>query len=427
MSNVKVAIVALVCLGIGVGAGFGINSSTTVVESDLIPAPATDVGGLSGTIDVGILLPLTGQQSTHGTENTAAAMLAIEDFNEHLETVGADWRMRGVSEDTATSPVVALEKLGALNSRGIQLIIGPETSAEIRTIKGYADSNGMLMFSPSSTAPSLAIPNDSVFRMISDDSKQGPAISSIIGQADKTVLIPVWRGDAWGDGVHETSSVSFAENGGITDEGIRYNPETVEFSATMSLLDEKVTNYTEEYGADNVAVLLIAFSEALQIMQSASYYDSLDDVKWYGTSANSKEYKIIEDPVAREFATNVEFTTIQIIATHNEIYERVNTELSAQFGGKEPNGYAFTSYDAAWVLGSAMLQTGTDDVETLKRAIPEVAERNFGSIGPTRLNEAGDLAGTDYDLWAIYDGQWVNGGQYFRATDTLQLNPDYAS
>lgn len=417
----------MVCLGIGISIGAGINMGTGISSSPMDDTPreasvAQDDDSLSGIIDVGILLPLTGGQSTHGTENTAGAMLAIDDFNEYLDSINAGWKMRGISEDTATSPVVATEKLTALNARGIQLIIGPETSAEIRTIKGYADSNGMLMFSPSSTAPSLAIPNDSVYRMITDDSKQGPALASLARHEEKSVLIPVWRGDAWGDGLSNTATISFKERGGILDDGIRYNPETLEFSATMSLLDETVKDYVNEYGAENVAVLLIAFSEALQIMQSASYYESLNDIQWFGTSANAKEHKIESDPVASEFASNVAFTTVQIAASHNSIFERVNSELAAQFAGKEPNGYAITAYDATWVLGTAILRTDTTDVATLKRAIPAVSEKNFGAIGSTTLNEAGDLASTDYDLWSIYDGEWVNSGQYFVASDMFILD-----
>jgi ABC-type branched-subunit amino acid transport system substrate-binding protein len=40
------------------------------------------------------------------------------------------------------------------------LIVGPQTTAEIRRIKGYADANKILLVSQSSTAPDLAIPDD---------------------------------------------------------------------------------------------------------------------------------------------------------------------------------------------------------------------------------------------------------------------------
>lgn len=420
MAGIKIAAVAILCLVIGLGTGIGINLTVNDPFVDLDRA-MNDTAMEDRVVDIGVLLPLTGGQSTHGTENTAGVMLAIDDLNEYFETVGSDRRLHGISEDTATSPVVALEKLEAFNARDIQLILGPETSAEIRNVKGYADSNGMLMFSPSSTAPSLAIPDDSVYRMVSDDALQGPALASLVLFSDKQVMIPVWRGDAWGDGISGTATEKFAQLGGIVDEGIRYNPEITEFSATMSLLDETVKMYVEEHGAENVSVMLAAFSEALQVMQSASDYESLRGVQWFGTAANAREYKIINDPIGKEFANDVGFTTIQIAATNNDLYNRVNSSLSSQFAGKEPNGYAFTSYDAMWVLGMSILRSDSNEVDTLKRVIPAISERNFGAIGTTTLNEAGDLAGTDYDLWAIIDGEWVTSGKYFIASDTILI------
>ena len=68
------------------------------------------------------------------------------------------------------------------------------------------------------------------------------------------VLVPVWRGDTWGDGLGDAATGSFRDRGGIVGEGIRYNPESPEFSASTSLLAEKVQEYVDEYGADKVAV-----------------------------------------------------------------------------------------------------------------------------------------------------------------------------
>ena len=424
MGAISVAVIAAVGLAVGIGIGLAVSSFDPGAPAPQAPQTAGYEGAaeLHETVDVGILLPLTGRQSTHGTENTAGAMLAISDFNDHLELLGADWRLHGISEDTATSPVVATEKLAVFNARGIQLIIGPETSAEIRAVKGYADSNGMLMISPSSTAPSLAIPDDSVYRMVTDDSKQGPGVAALARYLDKDILIPVWRGDAWGDGLSKTASESFAARGGIVDDGIRYSPEIAEFSATMSLLADKVESYTESADPDSIAVLLISFTEAVQIVQSASNYDSLAGVSWLGTAANAKEHKLVEDPVASEFSGSVGFTTIQIAATHNDIYEDVHKRLGAQFGGREPNGYAFTSYDATWALATAILHTGTTDVAALKEALREVAAHNFGAIGTTRLNEAGDLELTNYDLWSISGGEWGHIGQYLLETDKVIIS-----
>ena len=105
--------------------------------------------------------------------------LQLKTFNQYLESVGATWRVNLVMEDSQTDPVIALEKLQSLNSKGIKLVLGPDSSAEVKSIKSYVDSNDMLVLSPSSTAPNLAI-DDNIFRLIPDDTKQSVVIAKML-------------------------------------------------------------------------------------------------------------------------------------------------------------------------------------------------------------------------------------------------------
>ena len=418
-SSGKIVGIAIVAIIIGIVIIYGVSG--TDIET---PAPTEEqmeeTGGLSGEVNIGLILPLTGDLATHGEENWEGSKLALVDFNRHLEEIDAGWTLKMTSEDSATSPVIALEKLSALNAKGIGIVIGPETSSNIRNVKGYSDSNNMLLISCCSSAPALAIPNDSVFRLVPDDSNQGTAISKLLQHEGIEALVPVWRGDTWGDGLSDASTSSFVERGGIIDEGVRYNPESPEFSASTSLLAERVQGYVDEYGADKVAVLFLGFAEILQFTQSAAQHEVLDDVRWFGPGANTKEHKLIEDPIGLEFSTNVQFTTVQFAASKNPTYERVQAHLTEQLG-RSPNTFVHSSYDAVWIIGLAMLETQSSDVSTIKAILPEIAENYSGSIGSTKLNEAGDLAQANYEVWGIRGGEWVLLGQYSHATDSISL------
>ena len=410
----------IIGLVIGLGIGFGIvNPETVETSSETSPAQIMEQNPrLTGEVTIGLILPLTGDLSTHGEENWAGSKLAVVDFNKYLDKLGASWTLKMVSEDSATSPVIALEKLTTLNAKGIRIIVGPETSSAIRNIKGYADSNNMLLISCCSSAPALAIPGDSVYRLVPDDSNQGSAIAKLMRHEGIEVIVPVWRGDTWGDGLSESTIESFVERGGIKDEGVRYNPEAPEFSATTSLLAEKVKGYVDEIGADKVSVLFLGFAEILQFMQSAAQHDILDEVRWFGPGANTKEYKLINDPIALEFSQNIQFTTVQVAVTKNPTYERVESNLSSELG-RIPNAFVHSSYDAVWIIGLAMLQTESTDVSTIKAIIPDIAKNHYGAIGSTRLNEAGDLAQADYEIWGIRNGEWNLIGKYTQVTDSI--------
>jgi len=412
----------LIIVGIAYGVlGTGSESMDTSIPVDIVESSVEEPIRLSGEVAIGLILPLTGDLATHGEENWEGSKLGVVDFNKHLEEIGAPWHLKMVSEDSATSPVIALEKLTALNAKGIDIVVGPETSSNIRNIKGYSDSNNMLLVSCCSSAPALAIPNDSVFRLVPDDSNQGTAIGKLLQHEEIQVLIPVWRGDTWGDGLKEAATDSFTKRGGQVDEGIRYNPESPEFSASTSLLAEKVQNYIDEYGADKVGVLFLGFAEILQFTQSAAQHESLDKVRWFGPGANTKEHKLIEDPIGLEFSNTVQFTTVQVAASKNPIYERVQEHLTETLG-KTPNTFVHSSYDVVWLIGLSMLETQSSDVSAIKAAIPGIAENYSGAIGSTKLNAAGDLAQANYEVWGIRGGEWMLLGQYTQSDDSIVFN-----
>jgi len=421
-SSGKMAGIAIVSIIIGIGIGYGIGSSNTEPGDSAAVTDSTTLepSRLSGEVNIGLILPLTGDLATHGEENWEGSKLAVVDFNKHLEKIGAPWTLKMTSEDSATSPVIALEKLTSLNAKGIELIVGLETSSNIRNIKGYAESNNMLLVSCCSSAPALAIPNDNVYRLVPDDTNQGTALAKLIQNEGIQAIVPVWRGDTWGDGISAATIGSFVERGGIADEGVRYNPEAPEFSASTSLLAEKVRGYVDEYGADKVAVLFLGFVEVLQFTQSASQHEVLDDVRWFASGAVTKEHKLVDDPIGLEFSTSVQFTTVMVAFSENPIYEHVQDSLTEKLG-RTPNTFVHPSYDVVWVVGLSILETQSTDVSKIKSVFPDVAEHYYGAIGPTILNEAGDLAQANYEVWRIRGGEWVLLGQYNHATDSISL------
>lgn len=420
----KLAIIAAIAVGAGVLAA-ALSMSDDMMETDDSMTGTDDTGSamsLTGEIQVGSILPLTGDLSTHGQENLVGTELGIADFNKHLEEMGHQWSLKLVSEDSATSPTIALEKLTSLNAKGIELVIGPETSSNIRNIKGYANSNDMLLLSCCSTAPALAIPGDSVYRLVPDDSNQGTVLGKLVHQEGIEVLIIVYRGDTWGDGLHEHTKGSFESLGGMIGDEIRYNPESPEFSASASLLAESVQRYVDQHGADQVAVAFMGFGEVLQFVQSASEHDILDEVRWFGSDANAREHRLIDDRIGLEFADKVQFVAGQFAAPENPTYERVEDHVRETLG-RDPSTYIHTSYDASWIMGLSILEAGTTDASAIKEVLPGVANGHEGAIGEIRLNEAGDLVPTDYNIWMIHDGEWILYGTYDIDTGEISLEP----
>ncbi|NOZ88672.1 MAG: ABC transporter substrate-binding protein [Crenarchaeota archaeon] len=393
---------------------------TAPQQTQTMQQPAA--GGLQGTIEIGALLPLTGDLASYGENSKAALELAQEDINKFLEKAGAPFRIKIVIEDTETKPDVALQKLQALAQKGIKIFIGPMTSAEVKQLKGYADQNKLLIISQSSTAPSLAIPDDYIFRFCPTDRIQGPVIAKIARDFGKQAIVIMWRGDAWGDGLHDAVKEAAQKLGIEVVDGPRYAPDAKEFAGEVDKLANIVQELVNKYGADKVAVVYIGFNEVVQVMSTAAQYDVLGQVMWFGSDGTALLAELLEDPAAAEFAAKVKFLNPIFAATKSQKMEDIVKRLQERLG-REPDTYALAAYDAAWVVTLSLLATQKYDATAVKNILADVAYNYFGATGWIVLDKAGDRAFADYNLYVVVkeDGQykWKLAGTYHYASDSF--------
>ena len=348
----------------------------------------------------------------------AAARLAIDDFNAYLNRSGALWSLEWVLEDVQTDPETALNIIQSMNSRGIDIVIGPDTSAGLERILDYVNDNGMLLLSPSSTAPSLAIPGDAVFRLAPNDAGQGRALGKMLDGDGVRALVPFWRGDSYGDGLRDAAAGDFEDRGGVVRAGVRYDPATTEHSLEVRLLDKYVTEASDMYGADRVAVLVIGFDEVEAIIRTAAQYDQLASVRWYGDGAAAQSGALLDDEAPAGFLTDVEFRAVQPFVSNGEMGAYVRSAIAADFG-EDISPYIYPAYDAVWIIGKAIEAAGGADAPAVQAALPGVASQYAGALSSARLDGAGDLDSANYDVLSPNGGSWESESKYLGEHDLL--------
>ena len=389
------------------------------------PSTGSNAARSEREVLVGGLFSLTGNWSTLGRTSRAAMELAVESVNEYLAGNAAGIRFVAAIEDTRLDPELALAKATALRTRGVQLFIGPQSSAELEYMKSFVDTNGLLLISPSSTAGTLAIAGDNIFRFTPPENLEGVAISSMMWEDGIRAIVPVWRDDAGNTGLQRTTRARFTELGGSVLAGVKYAGTTGEFSATTSALRLQVEQAVARHGANSVAVYLAGFDEVARFFVSASAEPVLGSVRWYGSDGVAHCDALATDATAAAFAIRTGFPNpvFGFDTGAREIWAPLVSEIRARTS-LEADAFALAVYDAVWVVARAYIASGaTPDIQKLKRAFTTAARSGYGATGWTVLDGAGDRKYGDFDFWAIRrEGsalRWTRVAQYESRTRRL--------
>lgn len=352
------------------------------------------------------------------------AKKAIEDVNNYLKAAGLDIKFDIYIECAEGSAPKALQLIQDLHARGVKYIVGLRWSSHCKSVLEYANENKIILVSDGSTSPLLAIPDDFLFRLPTDDRFQGKAMARMLWDYGIRYVAVIQRGDTWGKGLYEAFKERFEELGGEIIFYIEYDPEKTEFSSEIEQANAAVEAAIQEHGADKVAVEVIGFDEIVTMQATASDYPALMSVMWFGNDGYVRSTRLLEEQpypaiITRHPSTYVGPTES---ATYNEF-----AEWFIKAVGYVPAAYQCYLYDSIWLIAKAILEAGTTDTEVVRKILPKVAASYFGVSGWTALNEAGDRALADYNIWGIVTRQEAEQwnlktmGEWYNVTVNGQL------
>lgn len=296
---------------------------------------------------------------------------------------------------------------------------GPATSSASTILKEYADANDIIIVSPSSTSPGLAIPGDNVFRLAPDDANQAPFIAELIHTAGKDNIVIVQRDDAWGRGI--VNAFTPAYEGDVSNIVI-LPVENPDYEAAARSLDDALGTALSSSNSDTVGVLLATFApEMVRLLQAILDDPDLQHVRqvsWYGSDGITQKSVVVDAPQVAALATDLHFVSTIFEVEENEIIRGLLADLEEYDGLPSPSVYSYSAYDTVMLLADTYKETGGAFAE-MKAALPDVARRSVGALGNYSLNEAGDLDHKDYGVYEIIQ----SGGEYIWISVGSELDP----
>ena len=412
----------------------------------VVDAMWTDTGATKSTpiVDIGALVVLE-SASFDDSPRLEAIRIAVSDYNVASESDGALYLnlvpvkvslSPGAATGSSPSALDAITR--AHNDNGIKYYVGPSTSGNSGRVLDFANRNNITLISPSSTAPSLSMAGDALFRLVPNDSlqgrvladiihnHQGAILASLINQSDAEQVITIVRDDAWGNGLDNSTSARLGVHN-ITVTKITHAEDDADWSDVAMRLNSTIASLRSQSSAGMnqssagmnqssavaIAVLHIGFpGDFAAIAAQSGAYSALGTVPWYGTDGIARNPSIVDNATVSQFADDVNLTATQFDIVNNTKLAEVAAAL-AERGIGSGSAYRYSAYDSVFVLGrsiEAALATKGDTYTPadVRMSVRMAASAYEGALGDIELNMAGDLrTPNSYSAWTVEGGAWT--------------------
>lgn len=390
--NQTLIIAAIIALVVGGAVGYTM-APTKTGETEYVDVEVNPLEG--ATIKIAEIASNTNQLETL----TPFVEEIIEpDIQAYLDLLGYDVTYEILIDDAASNEAIHLEKVQSFQTMGVELIIGGRWSSQAEMALSYVNENDMLLFSPSSTSPLLAFPDDNLFRMCPTDFVQAPAVAEMLASWGIEHTLVIHRKDAWADGIYNIFKTAYPERGGTILGEIGYAAEVIEFSSYMQTADNIISEAIAEHGAEKVAILVICFEEGATMVTQASDYPSLMDVFWFGTDGTTFETRFLD--AAPDVSVHIKLFSTLAAPGYSSKYAALSTRYRASTS-RDMAFYEAADYDTNWAILNAVLEAGSQEALKVIPLIQTVTYNMYGASGWTKLNSDDDRDIISYDIWGI--------------------------
>ena len=377
-----------------------------------------EVNGEVKTIPIAALLSETGGLSYLGLSSKAALEIAIDEINQDFQQKNYPYRFSLKVYDTQINPTLAVQAMQSIAASGCKLVIGPQTSAELTAIKPIADSLGILVVSPSSTASSLSIANDMIYRFAPGEQIVGQAMANSIASEGKKALVLISRNDVGSLGLNAAYASNFASLGYDTSMVATFDGTTTDFTSVLTNVKNKIINYSASHPLSEIGVVTTSFDETILLFNQANNDSVLSSVHWYGGVGFYKNQNLLANTAASQFAVNTNFFSpgFSLPMSTQSSWSPLLTKIY-NLSGQQGDALTLNSYDIVKVMAKMVQQNfGLPEFGlALRNAFANAASGYQGITGPIMLNTNGDRANGTFDYYGVQFSnnayQWYFVGQ----------------
>ena len=427
-------------------AGSGPNASTVLPEPGSpgsLSAPGSPVVRIDPepgrpVLDVGILDDDDEASGGAGGGVRKAALAAAYAFNERQGRSPDALLLNATAYDAGGTTAAAAAAAGSAAARALQaahsggsgpsVYVGPSTDRGLHAAMPYAAENGIVLVSAGSTAPSLAVEDDTAFRLLPGGRIDAEALARIARTADARSMVAVLENATHGPPTAAGASLddatppppdrfSRAFDAALAYAGVPTLSDTItlegaaggpyEAAAAAEALDAAVQSAARP---TSVAVVYAGSPQGLAALAAASAsYPALASAAWIASGPSANSSLLAGDGPAAAFAAQAGLEAARWSPPAGDLARSVDSLLPPGAGADAGARHrAYAAYDAMAVIGTAAALAAADtrgdtpDAAAVAELVPGAAAAYVGALGDIALNYAGDLwVPAVYDLWTV--------------------------
>jgi branched-chain amino acid transport system substrate-binding protein len=334
----------------------------------------------AATVKIGLPGPLTGPVTQYGDMVRAGAMTAVEQIN----AAGGPNRFELVQIDDACEPKQAVLAANKIVSQGIKFVIGHLCSGATIAAADIYENEGVVMISPSATAPQLteAKARQFIFRTIGRDDQQAPAAANYIARTLKPKKVAI---------LHDKQSYG---------QGLANSVKTTLEAAKVPVAMFEGINAGE---SDYSAVITKLKGQGVDVVYYGGYYPELGLLM-----RQARELGLKAVFVGPEGAGNKNLNAIAGPAAEGLLLTQpadfsadpANAAIKQAFLDKKRDpvgGFQMPAYAAMQVLSQAMAATKGSDPDKVAAYLHSHSFKT--AIGVIEFTPRGDLKTFKFDIY----------------------------
>ena len=293
--------------------------------------------------------------------------------------------------------------------------LGPTFSSDVAGVSGYVAENGLVVVSPSSSAASLAVQGDGIYRTTAPVDREAGAMAGLIASESVRTVVPAAQNGEFGTSTLETMSAALEAAGIAVADPVRFDAHDMDtWRAALPSIDSALA---AEPGS--AVLLVIGFETDFGGMAAAAAsFESAGSARWFVPSG-AIDPALALGGIAAEAARDTRATTLVIEDAAGGAGARAAVRADMAAAGMNATSYDYSASDAVFVLGGAMRLAAEGGADVASPAGAAAVRSNMlaaarlhdGALGDIRLDAAGDLSSPiSYGVWSFGDGGWERMG-----------------